>query len=133
MSASPLLLFDGICNLCNGTVRFILARDKRGIFRFAALQSDPGRAQLRRLGLEASQLKTLILIEGGRHSERSTASLRILLNLGWPYKALYAFILIPKPLRDLVYDLVARNRYRLFGKREACMMPTPELKARFLT
>lgn len=127
-----ILLFDGVCNLCNGVVKFILKRDKRAAFRFAPLQSETGRAYLGVFGLDPDALTSVILIEGDRCSQRSDAALRIALALGWPYKALYAFILVPGFLRDLAYDAVARHRYRLAGKRETCMIPTPDIRSRFL-
>jgi predicted DCC family thiol-disulfide oxidoreductase YuxK len=129
---NPIILFDGVCNLCNGSVHFILKRDKAGVFRFAALQSDAGREQLQRFNLDEQSMTSIVLVEEGRHFEKSEAALRILKRLGWPFKALYALMLLPRPVRDLGYDLIARNRYRIFGKRDACMMPTPEIRARFL-
>jgi predicted DCC family thiol-disulfide oxidoreductase YuxK len=128
----PILLFDGVCNLCNGFVQFLLKRDKRGALLFAPLQSASGQAYLERFGLPRAGFLSVVLVEGDRHSQRSTAGLRSLRALGWPWKAFYALILLPRPLRDLGYDLIARNRYRLFGKRDACMIPTPEIRARFL-
>lgn len=128
----PILLFDGICNLCNGLVKFILKRDKRAAFRFAPLQSESGRAYLEVFGLDPDAFPSVVLIEGDRCRLRSEAALRIGFLLGWPYKALYAFILVPGFLRDLAYEAVARNRYRLLGKRDTCMIPTPEIRSRFL-
>ncbi|MDB5049452.1 MAG: putative thiol-disulfide oxidoreductase YuxK, family [Fibrobacteres bacterium] len=130
---NPILLFDGVCNLCNGSVRFILKRDRKQAFRFAPLQSAAGQALLERLGLPRDGFRSVVLVEGDRHYQRSAAALRILRALGWPYKALYVFILIPRPLRDFGYDLIARNRYRVFGRSETCMVPTPEIRERFLS
>lgn len=127
-----ILLFDGVCNLCNGIVRFVLKRDPSARFLFASLQSESGRERLARFGLSGTDFDTVILIEDGNWYGKSSAALRTLRLLGWPWKALYAFMLVPRPIRDAVYDLVARNRYRVFGKRESCMLPTPELRARFL-
>ena len=132
MSGNSIILFDGVCNLCNGSVNFILKRDKTGVFRFAALQSDAGREQLKRLNLDEQSMTSVVLVEEGRHFEKSEAALRILKKLGWPSKALYPLMILPRPIRDLGYDLIARNRYRIFGKRDACMIPTPEIRARFL-
>ena len=132
MSGNSIVLFDGVCNLCNGSVNFILKRDKTGVFRFAALQSDAGREQLKRLNLDEQSMTSVVLVEEGRHFEKSEAALRILKKLGWPCKILYPLMLLPRPIRDLGYDLIARNRYRIFGKRDACMIPTPEIRARFL-
>jgi predicted DCC family thiol-disulfide oxidoreductase YuxK len=129
---SSIILFDGVCNLCNSSINAILKRDKSGVFRFAALQSEAGREQQKRFNLDKQSMNSVILVEGERHYEKSAAVLRVLRGLGWPYKAFYSLMLLPRPVRDLGYDLIARNRYRIFGKRDACMMPTPEIRARFL-
>ncbi|HSQ66364.1 MAG TPA: thiol-disulfide oxidoreductase DCC family protein [Polyangiaceae bacterium] len=129
------VLFDGVCNLCSGAVRFIAERDPEGIFRFASLQSDVGRQLLRDHGVEPAEGEpdTIVLIDHGRAFERSTAALHIARRLGGPYRLLFVIgSLVPRFLRDLVYDFVARHRYRWFGKKDACMVPTPELRARFL-
>lgn len=135
-SPAPLVLFDGVCNLCNGAVLFIIDREPRGILRFASLQSDAGRAALRRAGSAlaegSDEPDTIVFLEAGRMFERSTAALRIARYMRWPYRALYALLLVPRPLRDLVYRFVARHRYRWFGKSDACRVPTPELRARFV-
>ena len=133
-AAGPVLLFDGVCNLCNGAVQFIIRHDPAGRFRFAALQSDTGERLLREMGLPPDKLDTLVLVEDGRAHQRSTAALRIARRLSGLWPALfYLFIWVPRPLRDLAYDFVARNRYRWFGQRDECMVPTPELRARFLS
>ncbi len=130
--SSPLVLFDGVCNLCNAWVRWIIAADPSKIFRLAPLQSDAGRAALRGTGLPEDRLETVVLVENGRAFTRSSAALRVARRLAWPWPMLYAFILVPGPLRDLVYDWIARNRYRWFGRREACLVPGPDVKERFL-
>jgi len=132
--AEAILLFDGVCNLCNGAVQFIVRRDPTGRVHFAALQSEVAPQLLAEYGLPADYLKTIVLIENGRAYTHSTAALRIarLLRAPWPV-FYYAFVWIPRPLRDLVYSLIAQNRYRIFGKQEACMVPTPALRSRFLT
>lgn len=129
---TALVLFDGVCNFCQGSVQFILLRDPKGRFRFASLQSDEGRRRLAEHGLPTESLTSLVLIEGGKAYRRSTAALRIARHLSgaWPLAA--AFLIIPRPLRDLVYDFIARNRYRWFGKTETCMLPRPEWRERFL-
>ena len=132
MNTDAIILFDGVCNLCNGSINLILKRDKAGVFRFAAQQSDAGREQLKRFNLDKRPMTSVVLVEGNRHFEKSEAALRILKGLGWPFKALYPLMLLPRPVRDLGYDLIAANRYRIFGKRDACMMPTPEIRSRFL-
>jgi len=128
----PIIFFDGVCNLCNGFVQFIIRHDKRGIFTFASLQSAYA-ASLP--GLEAgvvNTLSTVVLQDGDRYYFKSTAALRIARMLGFPFSIAYVFIILPVPLRDVVYDWVARNRYKWFGKRDACWLPTPELMSRFL-
>jgi predicted DCC family thiol-disulfide oxidoreductase YuxK len=126
------VLFDGVCNLCNGSVQFIVRHDPAGRFRFASLQSEAGQALLRRHGLDPDDLFSVILVEGGRAYARSDAALGIARGLSSAWRAAGALRVVPRPLRDAVYGWVARNRYRWFGKQEACMIPTPELRARFL-
>jgi len=131
--SKPILLFDGVCNLCNAVTQFVIRHDPApGRFRFAALQSDSGQRLLREHGLPTDDINTFIMLERGRAHVRSTAGLHVLRVLGFPWSLLYAFIIVPRPLRDVVYRFIARNRYRWFGKRDACMMPTPEIQARFL-
>jgi predicted DCC family thiol-disulfide oxidoreductase YuxK len=127
-----IVLFDGVCNLCNGSVTFIIKRDPERRLRFAALQSDSGRALLGKVGLPRDALDTLVLVEGGRAYTRSTAALRIARRLSGLWPLFYGLIVVPRPLRDLLYRAVARNRYRWFGKRDTCMLPTPDLQERFL-
>jgi predicted DCC family thiol-disulfide oxidoreductase YuxK len=122
------VLFDGVCNLCNGLVRFLLARDRKGRFQFASLQSP---AAHRLLG-NSAPVETIVLIEDGRTYVKSAAALGIARRLPFPWPLFYALIVIPRPLRDLVYDWVAAHRYRWFGKRDSCLLPTPELRNRFL-
>jgi predicted DCC family thiol-disulfide oxidoreductase YuxK len=122
------VLFDGVCNLCNGAVRFILARDPAGRFRFASLQSEAARRLLR----DDGRAETIVLLEAGKTYTKSTAALRIARGLRFPWPLLYALVAVPRPLRDLVYDWVARHRYRWFGKRETCLLPTPEVRGRFV-
>jgi predicted DCC family thiol-disulfide oxidoreductase YuxK len=126
------VLFDGVCNLCNGSVQFIIAHDPVAHFRFAALQSEAARRLLGECALSGSLPDSVALIASGQVYTRSAAALRIARRLAFPWPLLYAFIIVPAPLRDIVYDLIARNRYRWFGKRDACMLPTPELRKRFL-
>jgi predicted DCC family thiol-disulfide oxidoreductase YuxK len=128
----PIVLFDGVCNLCNGSVQFILKRDSQARFRFASLQSEAGRSLLVQHGLDPEALSSVVVIEGGRVWQESSAALRIARHLPGLWKLLRVFLVIPRPLRDAVYRLIARNRYRWFGKTETCWLPTPELKGRFL-
>jgi predicted DCC family thiol-disulfide oxidoreductase YuxK len=116
----PAILFDGVCNLCNGAVQFIIARDPSAQFRFAPLDSAAARSLID----EATPR--------GQMYTRSAAALRIARRLRFPWPLLYGFIIVPRPLRDAVYDLIARHRYRWFGKRDTCMVPTPDLRSRFL-
>ncbi len=128
----PVLLFDGVCNLCNGSVQWVLLHDRKAQFRFAALQSETGQALLRQFGLDPAQLDTVVLVDGDRVFLRSDAPLEVARRLGGGWALLYAFKVLPRPLRNAVYDWVARNRYRWFGRQEACMLPRPEWKGRFV-
>lgn len=126
------ILFDGVCNLCSSFVLFTIKRDPRALFKFASLQSEEGEKLQREFGIDPDNIKTIILVEDDKFYIKSDAALRIFKRLSgiWPF--MYYFIYIPKPVRDFVYDLVANNRYRWFGKKSECMMPTPDLKKRFL-
>lgn len=132
-AGSAILLFDGVCNLCNGFVNFLIDHDPEGHIRVGALQSDAARPYLQAFGLDPSYLDSVVLIERGRVYQKSTAALRVArrLEAPWPL-AYYALIGIPRVIRDRIYDVVASKRYDWFGKREACRMPTPELQARFI-
>ncbi len=132
MTDTAVILFDGVCNLCNGSVNFVIERDPGGIFRFAPLQSDVARDLLSRAGLAAEELDSIVLIEGDEAWIESTAALRIASRLSGLWPLLAVFRIVPRFLRDAVYQWVARNRYRWFGRKEACMVPTPELRERFL-
>lgn len=129
---SPVLLFDGVCNLCNASVQWILTHDPQGKFRFAALQSETGQAVLQRFGLDQAHFDSVVLVEGDRIFLHSDAPLEIARILGGFWKLAYVLKIIPRFLRDAVYSWIARNRYRWFGRREACMLPRAEWKARFL-
>ena len=130
---SGIVLFDGVCNLCSASVTFILKRDPKGLFRFAALQSEAGRNIFEKFGIPfAEPPASIVLVEGGKAYSESTAALRIARRLSGLWPLLYAGIVIPRPIRDAAYRWVARNRYRWFGKKDACMVPTPELRSRFL-
>jgi predicted DCC family thiol-disulfide oxidoreductase YuxK len=127
-----IVLFDGVCNLCNGYVNYVIDHDKTGHFRFAALQSEVGTKLAAEHGIDTAALSTVILIEDGQAYVRSSAALRICRRLSGPLKLLWPFIFVPAILRDLGYRLIAKNRYRLFGKREACRLPTDADRERFL-
>ena len=126
----PVILFDGECNLCNGAVAFVARRDPKGRFRFASLQSPVASRLL--AGAARPLPDSIVLLEKGRVHTRSGAALRIALGLRSLWPLLGVLLLVPWPVRDWVYDWVARRRYRWFGRREACLVPTPELRARFL-
>jgi predicted DCC family thiol-disulfide oxidoreductase YuxK len=128
----PVVLFDGVCNLCNSAVQFIIKRDKKNIFRFASLQSPIGQKLLEQYHLPTNELNSFILVENNKVYDRSTGALRVVKRLKGLWPLLYILIIIPKFLRDPVYNWVGRNRYKWFGKKDECMIPTPELKARFL-
>ncbi len=127
----PVLLFDGVCNLCNGLVRFVVRFDVEGRFLFAPLQSDVGQELLERHDYSTDDFDTMLLVEGGECYEKSTAALRVFRGLDGPWPLLYPLVSLPAGLRDRVYDLVAENRYRLFGKKEACPVPEPDIRERF--
>lgn len=127
-----ILLFDGVCNLCNSSVNFIIDHDPKGHFKFAALQSDFGQKKLEELGYNQEEFDSLVLLSNGQVYKKSSAALRIAKKLTGLYPLLYAFIIIPPFIRHGVYDIIARNRYKWWGKRDSCRMPTPELRARFV-
>jgi predicted DCC family thiol-disulfide oxidoreductase YuxK len=129
---SPLVLFDGVCNLCHGSVQFILKRDPKARFRFAALQSAAGQQALAAAGVRGAVPDSIVLLHGGTVKVKSGAALAIARGLRWPWPLLSVFWVVPYPLRDLVYDFIARNRIRWFGQRQECWVPTKELRARFL-
>jgi predicted DCC family thiol-disulfide oxidoreductase YuxK len=128
----PVVLFDGVCNLCNGVVRTIVPLDPAGRIHFAPLQSAVGTAMQERHGLDSTDLETVVLVEGRKRYTKSTAAIRIAELLGWPYKLARAGRLVPRPLRDRLYDVVAENRYDWFGRREQCLVPDEDVSDRFL-
>lgn len=129
---SAIVLFDGVCNFCNGSVNFIIERDREGYFKFAPLQSEIGEQYLDKSGINRKVTDSVVLIENGRVFTHSTAALKIAQKLDGFWSWFYALIIIPKPVRDFFYKLFAKYRYRLFGKQDACMMPTPDVRQRFL-
>jgi predicted DCC family thiol-disulfide oxidoreductase YuxK len=126
------LLFDGVCNVCNGWVRFVIQRDPQARFRFASVQSPAGQAILEWCGLPTETFDTMVFVEDGRAFFKSTAFLRAVRHLRRPWPWLSWGLAVPRPVRDWLYDRLARNRYRLFGRQESCMIPTPEIRSRFL-
>ena len=127
-----ILLFDGVCNLCNGMVQFIIKRDTGGKFKFASLQSVAGQEILKKLGLSVDAFESFVYVKAGKYELKSNAALHVLKDLGGAWKMLYGFKIIPRPVRDFFYDLVAKSRYSIFGKRDSCMVPTSSLAERFL-
>lgn len=127
-----IILFDGVCNLCNGAVIFIIKRDKNDLFRFAALQSEIGKELVKEHQIDTSKTDSIVLIEDESYFTKSAAALRIARHLSGGYPLLFGFMILPKVLRDPLYDIIANNRYKWFGKRDQCMIQTPELKAKFI-
>jgi predicted DCC family thiol-disulfide oxidoreductase YuxK len=128
---SSIVLFDGVCNFCSDSVNFIIDHDRADRFKFAPLQSDIGR-ELRAKYEVDETIDSIVVIEDGRAFTHSSAALRIAKGLGGLWSILYALVVVPRPVRDYFYRLFAKYRYRLFGKKDACMIPTPEVRARFL-
>jgi predicted DCC family thiol-disulfide oxidoreductase YuxK len=127
-----IVLFDGVCHLCDGAVRFILKREKSSLLRFAPLQSEVGKNFLRKYGYPENYLGGLIYIQNNRAYDRSSACLYIAGKLKFPWNVFILFLVVPKPLRDLIYGIIASMRYRLFGKKESCSLPQGESLDRFL-
>lgn len=132
MLNKSILLFDGVCNLCNSSIHWVIDRDRAEQFQFASLQSDFSKQKLKQFGVKNEDLNTVVLIDGDRVFKRSSAALEVLKKLGGGWQLLYVFKIIPAPIRDVVYNWIAKNRYRWFGKEDSCRIPTPELKSRFL-
>lgn len=128
----PVILFDGVCNLCSGTVQFIIKRDTKNIFQFASLQSGFGQSVLQKCNLPADNFNSFILYQNGKIFTKSTGALLVARQLSGAWKLLFAFIIIPSFIRNSVYHVIAANRYKWFGKKEACWIPSPALKAKFL-
>jgi predicted DCC family thiol-disulfide oxidoreductase YuxK len=129
-SDNAVVLFDGVCNFCNSSINFIIKRDRKGYFKFAPLQSEIAQ---KLVGDKTKPMpESVILIENGQTYDRSSAALLIAKKLDGLWPLLYIFMIVPKPIRDAVYNLIGRNRYKWFGKTEACMIPTPEVRSRFL-
>jgi predicted DCC family thiol-disulfide oxidoreductase YuxK len=129
---SDIVLFDGHCNLCNGTVKFIIKRDPNAKFHFAALQSPAGERLLSEFNLPTDAFETFVLIQEDRYYIKSSAALHVVKKLKGIWKLLYVFVLVPRPIRDYLYSFIAKRRYRWFGRRDACMIPTADIRQRFL-
>lgn len=130
--SSPIILFDGLCNFCSSIVFFTIKRDKNSVFKFAPLQSNAGRYLLKRFNLPTENHNSFVLVEQNRFFIKSNAVLRVAKRLGGIWSLLYVFMLVPNPIRDFIYDIMAKNRYRWFGRKEECLVPTPDIKNRFL-
>jgi predicted DCC family thiol-disulfide oxidoreductase YuxK len=130
--SNPIILFDGVCNLCNASVQFIIRNDPKSTFRFASLQSDAGKAILNQFSVPPEKLYSVLVVYEGHLYDRSRAALEIARRLKGLWSLLYGFIIIPPFIRNFIYDWISRNRYRWFGVRQECMMPTPDMKARFI-
>ena len=128
-----IILFDGVCNLCEASVQFVIKYDKKDVFRFVALQSDLGKEIIKHIGLDGKNIDSVILYEPGiAYNYKSTAALEIAKNLGGFFHFGTIFRLIPNGLRNLIYDYVAKNRYLWYGKKESCLIPTAEIQSKFL-
>lgn len=128
----PVILFDGVCNLCSRVVQFIIKRDRKNVFRFASLQSDFGNSVLQKFNLPADVFDSFIVYKAGKIYTKSTGALLVAKNLSGAWPLLYVFIFVPSFIRNSVYEVIARNRYKWFGKKEACWLPTPALGIKFL-
>ena len=127
-----IVLFDGVCNFCNSSINFVIEHDRAGYFKFAPLQSALGQELIAKHGIDPAETDSVVLVEDESAYTHSTAALRIARRLDGIWAWAHAFIWVPRPFRDFAYRLFAKHRYRLFGRRDACMMPTPEIRARFL-
>ncbi len=128
---NPILLFDGVCNYCNRLVNFVIRHDKKKKFRFAALQSEARKKLLKQYDIKQSN-DTFVVIYNEKAYIKSTAALHVCFHLGGLYSLAFAFIILPAYVRDFYYDIIARNRYKWWGKKDSCMIPSPDIKDRFL-
>jgi len=131
MAQKSVIFFDGVCNLCNASVQFAIEHDKHDIFKFTALQGNYAKAILPKFNIDLERINSIILVENDRLYTKSSAALRIAKKLNGFWPMLYAFMIIPKFIRDWFYDIIAKNRYKWWGKQESCWVPTPELKEKF--
>ena len=131
-SSESILMFDGVCNLCNRLVDFIIRKDRRGNIKFVTLQSPAGRSLFRKIGLTEVDIDSVVFITGGNYFIKSSAVLHILKTIGGGWKLLYGLKIIPVCIRDYFYDIIARNRYRIFGRSDTCMLPAPDIVNRFI-
>jgi predicted DCC family thiol-disulfide oxidoreductase YuxK len=132
MHSEPVILFDGVCNFCNAAVNFVIKRDKHKVIKFASLQSEAGRIMIQRFSLPGEDMRSFLLVENNTVYNRSTAALKVCRYLNGLWPICYGMMIVPLFIRNGVYDWIAKNRYKWFGQRNECMVPTPDLKARFL-
>lgn len=133
MTNGNILLFDGVCNFCDRTVQFVIKHDKKAVFKFASLQSDAGQKLLARHHLPLEDFDSFVYVKNDRVYTKSTAALHVLKELGGGFQITFILIAIPSPIRDVAYSILAKNRYKWFGKKEACSLPSPEVRERFLS
>ena len=130
--SQPIILFDGVCNFCNYWVKFAIRHDKKSKLLFSPLQGETAATLLKEFNINPTELSSVILVDNGKAYTQSSAALRICKHLDGGWKVFYGLMIIPKFIRDFLYNIVARNRYKWFGKKDACMVPTAEMRARFL-
>ena len=133
MDQQSIILFDGVCNLCNAAVQFVIKRDRKNQFVFASLQSGEGKKILAEHNFPGNEMHSFVLVENRKLYDRSTAALRVVKKLNGIWGLLFGLIIVPKFIRDGVYNIIARKRYQWFGRKDECMIPTPELRAKFLS
>lgn len=127
-----IVLFDGVCNFCDSTINFVIDKDPKGVFNYASLQSKEGEKLLIKFGLDTKDYDSFVLVDGEQFYTKSSAALRVAKQLGGLWPILYGFMIVPKFIRDGVYSLVAKNRYKWFGQKDECMIPSPEVRERFI-
>lgn len=132
MNEYKIILFDGVCNFCNASVNYIMSHDKNNIFKFAALQSPAGIELQKKFSLDPKDLSSFILINNNHYFKKTTAALKVAKDFGFPWNITYALILIPPFIRNIAYNIIARYRYKWFGRREVCRVPTAEEREKFL-
>ncbi|GGI25110.1 thiol-disulfide oxidoreductase DCC family protein [Pedobacter mendelii] len=131
MKTQPVIFFDGVCNLCNASVQFTIEHDKKNVFKFTALQGEYAKTILPKFNVDIEKMNSILLVENEKLYTKSSAALRVAKELSGLLPILYAFIIVPKFIRDWVYDIIAKNRYKWWGRQESCWIPTPELKSKF--
>lgn len=133
MNQQPIILFDGVCNFCNSAVNFVLKKNSKNNILFTPMQSEAGQKLLQHYNLPVDDMQSFVFIDEGKVNKQSTAALKVCRHLRGLWPLCYGFIIVPKFIRDGVYNWIAKNRYKWFGMKQSCMIPTPDVKARFLT